>query len=352
MPRKSEFDEARLDHILKEQHRVISRAQVLACGMSPRALHHRIAASGPWQRLLPGVYLTVTGMVTQDQREMAALLYAGRTSLITGPAAVRRHRLRSAGPDVVDVLIPWHRRRQSVAFVRVHRTRKLPKQMFVTGKIRFAEVPRAVADAARMLTRFDDVRAVVCEAVQRKSCTVAELTEELKAGPSAGSALLREALAEIADGVRSVAEADFRVLILRSGLPKPVFNAQLFDEDGTFIAMVDAWWQDAGVAGEVDSRAYHLSAEDQDRTTRRHDELLARGILLLHFPPKRVRTDAAGILSEIRRAIEKGLQRPPLPVKGLPPAAGHWQSAESGRTDQEDASSADRASGRVGKRNS
>lgn len=61
MPRKSEFDEARLNRILTEQHRVISRAQVLACGMSPRALHRRIATPGPWQRLLPGVYLTVTG---------------------------------------------------------------------------------------------------------------------------------------------------------------------------------------------------------------------------------------------------------------------------------------------------
>jgi hypothetical protein len=46
-----------------------------------------------------------------------------------------------------------------------------------------------------------------------------------------------------------------------------VFNAQLFDANGTFIAMVDAWWQGSGVAAEVDSRAYHLSAEDQDRTT-------------------------------------------------------------------------------------
>ena len=318
MPRKSEFDEVRLDRILNEQHRVISRAQVLACSMSPRALHHRIAAAGPWQRLLPGVYLTVTGTVTQDQREMAALLYAGRVSLLTGPTAVRRHRLRSPGPDVVDVLIPWNCRRQSVAFVRVHRTRKLPKQMFVTGKIRFAEAPRAAADAARFLTRFDDVRAVVCEAVQRRACTVAELTAELEAGPSAGSALLREALAEVADGVRSVAEADFRVLILRSGLPKPVFNAQLFDADGTFIAMVDAWWQDAGVAAEIDSHAYHLAAEDQDRTTKRHDELLAHGVLPLHFPPKRIKTDASGIIREIRGAIEKGLQRPPLAVKGLP----------------------------------
>jgi hypothetical protein len=31
------------------------------------------------------------------------------------------------------------------------------------------------------------------------------------------------------------------------------------------------------------------------------------------------RMAAVGVLREIRRAIEKGLQRPPLPIKGLPP---------------------------------
>ena len=308
-----------MNRILAEQHRVISRAQVLACGMSQRALHRRVASRGPWQRLLPGIYLTVTGTVTKDQREMAALLYAGPRSLITGATAVRRHHLRSPGSDVVDLLIPWGRKRQSIAYVRVHRTRKMPPRMFVTGKIRFAEVPRAVADAARAMSRFDDVRAVVCEAVQRRACTVAELAEELKAGPSAGSALLRAALAEVADGVRSVAEADLRVLILRSDLPRPVFNARLEDENGELIAVTDAWWQEAGVAAEVDSRAYHLSAEDQDRTADRHDELTARGILALHFAPKRVKTDPAGVVDEIRRAVAKGLQRPPLPIKGLPP---------------------------------
>jgi hypothetical protein len=117
------------------------------------------------------------------------------------------------------------------------------------------------------MTRFDDVRAVVCEAVQRKACTVMELAAELKSGHTAGSALLRDALAEVGDGVRAVSEADFRRLILQSGLPKPLFNARLLDEDGSFIAIADAWWQDAGVAAEVDSRAYHLAAEDQDRTT-------------------------------------------------------------------------------------
>jgi len=319
MPRKYSFDEARLNRILAEQYRVISRTQVLACGMSPRALHRRVASSGPWQRLLPGVYLTVTGTVTQDQREMAALLYAGPRSLITGVAAVRRHHLRSPGAGVVDLLVPWRQKRQSTAYVRVHRTRRMPERMFVTGEVRFAEVPRAVADAARTMNRFDDVRAVVCEAVQRRACTVAELAAELKAGPSAGSALLRAAVAEVADGVRSVAEADFRGLIVRSDLPRPVFNAHLVDVDGVLIAITDAWWQEAGVAAEVDSRAYHLSAADQDRTTERHDKLTAHGILALHFSPRRIKEDPAGVLREIRQAIEKGRQRPPLPVKGLPP---------------------------------
>jgi hypothetical protein len=319
MPRKYEFDTSRLDRILQEQHSVISRAQVFACGMSRTAVQLRIAPSGPWQRLLPGVYLAVTGGVTQPQREMAALLYGGPASLITGPAAVRRHRLRSPGPDTVDLLIPAGHRRQDAAFVRVHRTQRLPPKMFVTGKIRFAEAPRAVADAARAMTRFDDVRAVVCEAVQRRACTVTELAAELVAGPSAGSALLRAALAEVADGVRSVAEADFRVLILRSDLPKPVFNARLVDVDGTLIAVTDAWWQEAGVAAEVDSRAYHLAAADQDRTTERHDMLTAHGILALHFPPRRVKDDPASVLREIRQTIKRGLERPPLPIKGLPP---------------------------------
>ena len=299
-----------------------SRARRRCCAACRTARVDRYAApGGRWQRLLPGVYLALTGTATQDQREMAALLYAGRRSLLTGAAAMRRHHLRPAGPDLVDVLIPWERSRQSTGFVRIHRTQRMPERLFVTGRIRFAKVPRAVADAARSLTRFDDVRQVVCEAVQRRACSVAELTEELEAGPVKGSALFREALAEVGDGVRSVAEADFRLLILRSGLPRPVFNAQLFDADGIFIATVDAWWQEAGVAAEIDSRAYHLAAADQDRTTERHDRLAAHGILTLHFAPRRVKTDAPGIVSELQSAIDKGLARPRLPITAVPQAA-------------------------------
>jgi hypothetical protein len=320
MPKRSVFDAERLSHVLRAQQQVVTRQQALLCGLPPSTLDRYIASGGSWQRLLPGVYLALTGAATQDQREMAALLYAGPRSLITGPAAMRLHRLSPPGPNVVDVLIPWTDRRQSAGFVRVHRTRRMPARRLRIGLIRFTKAPRAVADAARSLTRFDDVRHVVCEAVQRRVCTVAELTEELAAGPAAGATLFRAALAEIGDGVRSVAEADCRILILGSDLPRPMFNARLFDANGVFIAVVDAWWPEAGVAAEVDSRAYHLGAEDQDRTTERHDRLIAHGILPLHFPPKRIKTDPAGVLSDLRSAIEQGLRRPPLPITALPAA--------------------------------
>jgi hypothetical protein len=286
--------------------------------MPTSTLDRYIAPDGRWQRLLPGVYLAVTGKATREQREMAALLYAGPRSLITGAAAVRRHHLRAAGTDTVDVLVPANVHRQSVGFVRVHRTRLMPERIYVTGPIRFTRPARAVADAARGLNRFDDVRQVVCDAVQRRACTVGELAEEFRAGPAAGSTLFREALAEIGDGVRSVAEADARLLILRSDLPRPMFNARLYDENGDFIAMVDAWWPEAGVAAEIDSHAYHLTAGDQDRTTERHDRLIAHGILALHFPPKRLKTDGPGVISDLRSAIERGLGRPRLPIKALP----------------------------------
>jgi hypothetical protein len=320
MPKTSHFDAERVRQVLRVQHQVITRRQALLCGMPHSTLDRYIAVGGPWQRLLPGVYLAVTGTVTRDQREMAALLYAGPRSLITGSAAVRRHRLSSPGPDLVDVLIPWGRQRQSTGFVRTHRTRRMPERGYVTGKIWFAKAPRAVADAARSLTRFDDVRHIVCAAVQQRACTVAELTEELEAGPIVGATLFREALTEIGDGVRSVAEGDLRVLILDSDVPRPMFNARLFDANGVFIAMVDGWWPEAGVASEVDSRAYHLSAEDQDRTTERHDRLIAHGIFPLHFSPKRIKTDPDGIINELRAAIEAGRRRPPLPITALPAA--------------------------------
>jgi len=194
----------------------------------------------------------------------------------------------------------------------------MPKTWLATGPVRFAEAPRAVADAARQLDTLSDVRSVVYEALQKRVCTVGQLITELKEGPSRGSSLIRAVLTEAIDGVRSGGEADFRTLLMRGRVPRPIFNARLYTADGDFIAMVDAWWDDAGVAAEVDSRAYHLSPTAQDRDRDRHDMLIAYGVFPLHFSPRRIRAEGEGVLRDIEAAIAKGSQRPRLSIVAVP----------------------------------
>jgi hypothetical protein len=97
------LDQKDLQRILRRQGLAVSRAQALACGVTPEALRHRIRDGGPWQRLVPSVYLTVTGTPMLLQMEIAALLYAGYGSVVTGLAALRRYGMRV--PDAAAVAV-------------------------------------------------------------------------------------------------------------------------------------------------------------------------------------------------------------------------------------------------------
>lgn len=319
MPKRAVFDRELLHRTLAAQHQVISLSQAVACGLPRSTVIDWCKQGRKWQKLLPGVYLTVTGKPTTEQRLVAAKLYAGPGSAITGAAAIRLHRLRSPGADVIDVLIPWRVKRQSTGFVRIHRTRRMPR-VYRTGAIVFAEPVRAVADAARQFTSLDDVRSVVAEAVQKRACAVAEIGLELEQGGGRDSARLRVALAEVGAGVRSVAEARFRQRVLGSDLPPPRFNVFLRAADGSDIGEVDAWWADAGVSVEIDSQEYHFYRSDWLRTDAKRGRLLKHGIFPHNIAPSRVERAWDSIYGELKSSIEKGRQRPRLAIVAFDPA--------------------------------
>ena len=314
-------DQQRLARLLAHQYNVIARHQALACRITRSALGHKLRRGGPWRKLLPGVYAADTGTSTPEQREMAALLHAGPGSVITGAAAVRRHNLTCAGLGEIDVLVRAGVRVQSAGFTRVQHTNRMPATPWSTRGIRFAPLPRAVADAARGMKHFEDVQALVCEAIQRGRCQVEELIAELNAGPSAGARLFRAALAEITTDIRSVAEGDLKQLIDKSDVDKPLYNPRLYLFDGdtfTFLGMPDAWWQRAGVAAEADSLQYHLSAKDYADTLARHNRMEAAGIHMLHFLPRSIKPERRQILASLRNAIAAGTVRPELPIVAVP----------------------------------
>lgn len=157
--------------------------------------------------------------------------------------------------------------------------------------------------------------------MQRGRCTLDELVAELNEGPKAGGRWYRMALAELSEGIRSAAEADLKRLIDRSDLEKPLYNADLYTLDGIFLGRPDAWFGRAGVAGEADSREYHLGAKPYAETTMRHNRMEAAGIHMLHWLPSTIKAEPARVIGDLRNAIAEGSKRPRLPIRAVPPRA-------------------------------
>jgi hypothetical protein len=298
------------------QRGVLSRAQALHCGFTPSGLQNRLRRGGSWQRLLPGVYLTTTGVPTWEQQQIAALLHAGPDGLVTGPAALLNYQLLRKVPRIVDVLVPLDRQCTSRGFVLVHRTGRMPTSAFCDGPIRFAPPERAVADTAQALADRVEALAVVASAVQRGQCTIAQLAAELQDWPIRGSANLRAVLAEVIAGIRSVPEGDLRTLITRARLPQPLYNPRLYIGE-VFLAQPDAWWPRYGVAVEVDSREWHLSPADWEQTMARHRRLSAAGAVVMHVSPRQLRDQAAQFEADLAAALRAGRPLPAITTRPL-----------------------------------
>lgn len=314
-----------LQRLIRQQDSVVSRAQALGAGLSRHAISYRLRDGGSWRVMLPGIYLTLPGVPTQTQWETGTILYVGPHALITGAAALRFYEFRQVprqDSDAVDVLNPARFQRASAGCVRVHRTWHMPP-MWVQGPSarRYAFPARAVVDTARWLTDLREVRALVGGAVQNRHCAVAQLADELRAGGTPYGALLRTVIAEVTDGVRSAPEAELRDLIIKARMPMPLFNPRLYLPNATFIACPDAWWPEAGVAIEIDSRQWHLAPDDWERTMTRHSDLGQYGIVTLHATPRQLRTDPAPFLRKAANAYKAGIVRPRLNILTLPAAA-------------------------------
>lgn len=111
---------------------------------------------------------------------------------------------------------------------------------------------RAVLDAARRLSDFDTVLAMMADTIQRRRCSAKALADELRDGSQRGTAMARRALVPLLGGAHSVAEAEARNLWRNSGLPKCHWNVKLFGAGGRYIATPDAWCDEAALAWEID----------------------------------------------------------------------------------------------------
>jgi hypothetical protein len=294
-------------------HRVARAAELATLGVTSRTIHAR-CDGGAWTRIAPGIVLMSNAPPTRTQLIAAALRHAGSGACVTGWDALERHGMPiPPGPHDVHVLVPHHRHLRSTARIHVEHTIRMPNPLLCRG-FPIAPLSRATIDTARRLRSADTARALIGQIVQHGRASPAQLRLELEAGSSRGAALPRRVLKETSDRIRSIAEAWARKLVQRAGLPPPQWNRPVRAPDGELLGIVDAWWDDVGLAWEVDSYQFLLSPTDYAETLRRGSKLTAAGIIVLHTLPARLREEPTVVLDELRRAHQHASKRPRPPV--------------------------------------
>lgn len=289
---------------------VASRADLRAIGLAPATISRLCRPGGPWSSVLRGVVLLTGKVPTGRQRVRAAITLAGDDAVVSGVAALRALGVRRLpADDRTHVLIPHGVRLSSQRFAVFERSRRLPEPV-VRHDMPLAGAARALVDASKLWRDLDTVRAMTADAVQLGICGVDDLVDELAEPRRPHSALLRMVLAEVADGIRSPAEAWARRLVMRSNLPMPLWNVPVREPSGRLLAVPDAYWPAVALAWEIDSREFHLSPADHARDTRRQSRLAAAGVLVVHTVPSRLRTDPAGVATELERAHRIAAKRP------------------------------------------
>lgn len=289
---------------------VITARELVALGVPESTVYERCRPGGPWQLLLPAVVLLSSGRPTADQLVVAGLRYAGDDAMVTGLEACRRLGIRR-GPEPAQhlhLLVPHDRQPQSRGFVVVERTRRMPRPIRRRG-FPLAPVARAAVDAARRIRSAREITELLADGVQRGLCTVGELATEVDAAQRQGTAVPRRILRDVSAGARSAAERDAQAVWRRSGLPEPWWNARIFGPDGTLLGIADGWWDDVGLAWEINSFAWHLSPEDYAREQQKAARFTAAGVSQLPTLPTRLRQDQAAVIGEMRNAYTHAAAR-------------------------------------------
>lgn len=296
-------------------HHVATAADLVALGLSGSAIEERCRDGGPWRRLQPGIVLLRDSPPSRAQRIQAALTVAGPEAVLTGVDALALHGLSGARLDgPVHVLIPPRRQSRLVDGVFFDRTNAMPVAQLRSG-FPVAPLPRATVDTCRRAPSAEHVRALLTSVMREARISPATLREELTRSTSRGIALPRRILTELDDGVRSLAQGWARRLVERAGLPTPRWRVPVSAPDGAHLATPDAWWDDVGLAWEVDSYAFDLTPADYAAALRRAAHLTAAGIVVVHTPPTQLRDDPAEVADLLRAAHAQAAARPRPPVE-------------------------------------
>lgn len=252
--------------LVRRQHGVVTRRQLLALGFTDAAIRHRLE-TGRLHALRPGVYAVGRPDVTRLGELIAATLACGPDAVLSHASAGELWRLHSRREGPIELSVPARRRGQGRELV-VHRRTAWPATTTRRG-IPTVTPLWALVDLATQLDR-EPLEAAVNAADRLDLLDPEALRRGLDGlrrapGVSTLRALLDRHTFVLTD---SALERRFLPIVRRAGLPRPETRERF----GRY--RVDFLWPSLGLVVETDGLRYHRTPAQQ-AVDRRRDQLHA-----------------------------------------------------------------------------
>ena len=279
--------------LVRRQHGVISRVQLLELGFTRHGIEHR-KAKGRLHPVRRGVFAVGRPQVTRYGEWVAAVLAGGPGAVLSHHSAAALWRIRPDVAGEIHLSAPGPRRPTGPGLV-AHRRQDIDATTHLGIPV---TTPAAtLIDLATTITE-DQLEAAVNEADKRDLTTPDRLRSTLdELVPRPGTARLREILDRATfTFTDSALERRFLKIVHAAGLPKPETQARVSGY------RVDFYWPDLKLVVETDGLRYHRTPAQQARDRLRDQTHTAAGLAVLRFTHSQVREEADRVASVLRCA--------------------------------------------------
>jgi len=261
--------------LVRRQHGTVSRRQLLAAGLSDKAITHRLAV-GRLHRWYTGVYSVGRRELPRVGELMAAVLACGEGAVLSHESAAE---LWGIAPrrSRIEITVP-RGRNPRVRGVRTHRRTIPAANMTVYRAVPITTPACTLVDIADRLSPERTERAVN-EADRLDLIDPETLRTELEDMPGRrGVPALRKLLDRRTFTLtRSSLERRFKPIARAAGLPPPQTCVHVNGYE------VDFYWPELGLVVETDGLRYHRTAAQQTRALMRDQAHFDSGLTPLRF---------------------------------------------------------------------
>jgi hypothetical protein len=269
--------------LIRRQHWVITRQQLLAFGFSQEAIKHRVR-KGRLHPVWRGVYAVGRSQLSRLGLWMAAVLTCGPQAVLSHLDAAALMKLIWRTSDRIHVSVPARVARTPAGII-VHRRALLrPEDVEVRHGIPVTAPACTLIDLATSVHK-EQLETAVNEADKLDLISPPQLRADLDRLPSRpGMRSLREILDRPGYTVTdSELERAFLPIARRAGLDTPLTGADVCGY------RVDFYWPDLGLVVETDGLRYHRTPLQQEKDRLRDQAHAAAGLTSLRFTRHQVK---------------------------------------------------------------